>query len=471
MKLPAILALYAACIRFAFASPTQHVLSAPSEEFAIEKENSSFIPPADWTFPYAPGSIKPVSCQPILKSVRLTYILLYLQWDQSTATFLEYLYKGEPTDHKPWISNTDGRDPDEFPWMNQRIGDATLKPSENEKEWAADKRNPNWRWSESWRIITLYNQLINTRAAKPAGNGRVISEYFSTLGNSKLAGALFPSDVKILLENNERAIVNSETSWVGNLTSRAPYKPFDGVRVTTSRDALYAQKGPVGPMSLEASFILATQLAGINWKTLRTNLNNDALITGVYWVSGIIPDTSLDELIYERRGKKNTRTLGYLSRRGAPTDGSPDAGFYIMLDIDPQVNGHVDHNKNVFVYASHVMDQHSRMLLEDQGKLHKMAYVGDYDPADSDKIVKKIDPKKDEKTKGQGVRFYAHGHAAVLPFHEFMKWLGQTIPNKGNGEAMPRYNQIGDMHLYYLPEDEDSIWPREEYLRQLNNVV
>ncbi len=55
------------------------------------------------------------------------------------------------------------------------------------------------------------------------------------------------------------------------------------------------------------------------------------------------------------------------------------------------------------------MDQHSRMLLEDQGKLHKMAYVGDYDPADSDKIVKKIDPKKDEKTKGQGVRFYAHG--------------------------------------------------------------
>ncbi len=24
---------------------------------------------------------------------------------------------------------------------------------------------------------------------------------------------------------------------------------------------------------------------------------------------------------------------------------------------------------------------------------------------------------------------------------------------------------------YYLPEDEDSIWPREEYLRQLNNVV
>lgn len=55
------------------------------------------------------------------------------------------------------------------------------------------------------------------------------------------------------------------------------------------------------------------------------------------------------------------------------------------------------------------MDQHSRILLEDQSKLHKMAYVGDYDPADSDRIVKKIDPKKDEKTKGQGVRFYAHG--------------------------------------------------------------
>lgn len=257
---------------------------------------------------------------------------------------------GEPKDNKPWISNTDGRDPDEFPCttfrileihiltalcydtgMNQRIGDAALKPSENEKEWAADKRNPNWRWSESWRIITLYNQLINTRAAKPGGNGRVISEYFSTLGNSKLAGALFPSDVKILLENNERTIVNSKTSWVGNLTSRAPYKPFDGVRVTSSRDALYAQKGPVGPMSLEASFILATQLAGINWQTLRTSLNNDALITGVYWVSGIIPDNSLDELIYERRGKKNTRTLGYLSRRGAPTDGSPDAGFYITV--------------------------------------------------------------------------------------------------------------------------------------------
>ena len=217
--------------------------------------------------------------------------------------------------------------------MNQRIGDANLIAAEQEKEFVADKRNPNWRWSESWRIINLYNQFINTRSAKPGGNGRVVSEYFSTLGSTPLAKALFPTDVQILLTDNERVIVGSKEEWVGNLTASAPYAPFDGVRVTSGRNLKFTQKGPVGPMSLEASFILATQLAGINWQTLRTKLGNDALLTGVYWVSGIIPDksASVDQLILERRGKQADRTLGYLSRRGAPLTGSPDAGFYIMV--------------------------------------------------------------------------------------------------------------------------------------------
>jgi hypothetical protein len=220
--------------------------------------------------------------------------------------------------------------------MNERIGNPNLTPDNAAREFTNDPRNPNWRWSESWRIITLYNALLNTRAAGRTGNGRVVSEYFSTIGRNALGDALFPEDIRILLDNNERRMVTTDPNilWVGNVSSRAPYRPFDGVRVTHGRDAMYAQRGPIGPMSLEASFIMATQLAGINWKRLRGQIDKTAMETGIYWVSGVIPEAGRahDEVIHERRGARAPeRTLGYLSRRGAPLTGSPDAGFYIMV--------------------------------------------------------------------------------------------------------------------------------------------
>ncbi|KAI0703437.1 hypothetical protein BC835DRAFT_1024916 [Cytidiella melzeri] len=430
---------------FVLARGAQEVLSAPSEESQLGQWNLSFVPPSDWTFPYGPGQV------PI----------------KDTSIFVNRLYKGDPKDNKPWISNTPGRDPDVYPWMNQRIGDAELKPDTDAGEYAEVQKNPNWRWSESWRIIALCNTLLTTRAAQKNGNGLVVKEYFSALGKNSLSKAMFPSDVRILLERNEAEIVKAKQPWVGNPVARKPFQPHTKVKVIHGKDVQFAQTGPVGPMSLEASFILATQLAGINWKTLNSQLDKDAKETGFYWVSGIIPekDKNRDELILEKRGRGvRERTLGYLSRRGAPTTGSPDAGFYIMLDIDPKVNGYTNKDKKVFVFASHVMDQHSRFKLDKPAKLKQMEYVGEYLPEDSKKLVKVIDKKEDKKHEGAGVRFYAHGHGAVLPFHTFMDWLGQKIPNKGPGEAMPKYDQIGEMHLYYLPEDEDSLWPRSTYL-------
>lgn len=55
------------------------------------------------------------------------------------------------------------------------------------------------------------------------------------------------------------------------------------------------------------------------------------------------------------------------------------------------------------------MDEHSHIYIPNQKALKDMQYVGDYNPAQWEGIVKKIDKKENERNKGKDVRFFAHG--------------------------------------------------------------
>jgi hypothetical protein len=213
--------------------------------------------------------------------------------------------------------------------MDERIGHENLTAATGEP--VGHTQNPSWRWAESWRAINAWETLRTLKKDKP------VATYLDSLGDYQ-KDAMWPKELRELLRQNEDLIVTSKREWVGRQT-QARYTPFPGVKVIDAGESglKYYQTGAIGPMCMEAAFILATQLAGINWKTLRSRIKSKDIDTGVYWDSAILPQGKGDERIEETRKEERPlpRTLGYLSR--PPTSplsgpsGSPDAGFYLVV--------------------------------------------------------------------------------------------------------------------------------------------
>jgi hypothetical protein len=211
--------------------------------------------------------------------------------------------------------------------MNERIGDEKLKPVAGEP--VAHTQNPSWRWAESWRAINVWEALRTTGGKKP------VFTYLDALGEHQ-KDAMWPKQLRELLLQNEELIVTSKKDWVGRTKNTdGKYAPFPGVKVMDAgKSSLkYYQTGAVGPMCIEAAFLLATQLAGINWAALRARIKVHDIETGVYWNSAILPQGKGDEHIADIRvNPYPSRTLGYLSRPpNSSPSGSPDAGFYLVV--------------------------------------------------------------------------------------------------------------------------------------------
>ncbi|KAI0693150.1 hypothetical protein BC835DRAFT_1091082 [Cytidiella melzeri] len=379
--------------------------------------------------------------------------------DYTHATkFVKKLYEGSQC----WLSNTEARQDFVDEWMNNRMGNADLAEADT-NEPVKQKANPNWRWAECWRAINTWETLRTLASDKP------VASYLDSFGKAtdSLTKAMWPQKLQDLLRSNEEAIVKSKKDWVGRPTTPATTKfnPFPGVKVVHAgaSDIKYYQTGAIGPMCLEAAFILATQLAGINWKTLHARIKGKDVDAGVFWDSAILVEGKGDKLITEYRKDGITRTLGYLSRppnttTSGPT-GSPDAGFALAFDIDPDIDG-TTKDKNVFIFAGHLIDNHSRVYVKTESKLKDLQYSDSYEPG---KVIPPVGPKT-----GDSVYFFSHAHAAVMPYKTWMGWIGQNIPANGKGEKMPKYTQIGETHLYFLPENEPSgqnLWPRAAWLK------
>lgn len=226
--------------------------------------------------------------------------------------------------------------------MAMPVGAHELKaPPENANEHVISKTNAQWRCGEFWRIINVFNALvIATSGDYPVaeflrmadGHHPTKPEEVPDAAIADLARALFPESVRQQLCNNELHIANTKEEWVGS-TIKDAYTPFPGVQglhADTGDNAIkYFQGGGNGPLSLEASFILATQLAGINWKTLRERMQT-GYKEGTYWLSAMLPG-AYPELISESfKGLALDRPLGCVSSGGNDTD-DPYAGFYLAV--------------------------------------------------------------------------------------------------------------------------------------------
>lgn len=219
--------------------------------------------------------------------------------------------------------------------MNDRFGNALLVPTVGQP--VDNRQNPNWRWAESWRAINIW-EILRTRDREET---YPVDKFLANLNNDRLTLAMWPRQITDLLRGNEYRIVNSHKDWVGRPTTShlARVQPFNGVRIVDGRGSNigYYQTGAVGPMCIEAAFILATQLAGINWQALHKRTTGDSIERGIYWDSGsLVNDVATEQIPEERRN--SARVLGLVSKllpqNGKNTpDGSPEAGFNLAVRV------------------------------------------------------------------------------------------------------------------------------------------
>ncbi|KAF5337645.1 hypothetical protein D9758_013019 [Tetrapyrgos nigripes] len=308
------------------------------------------------------------------------------------------------------------------------IGNNQLTPLAGEPVASAD--NPRWRVSDGWRVINVYRNLLNN-----GGNSNTPVASFvngqPTSDNDDLNRAVMPTALRTLFIANEQTIINGQLPWAGaDGGSTAGYPGVQAVHGGGSNLGYY-QGGSIGPMPLEAAFIMATQLAGINFRTMAQRIAQEMQDSGrprfraLHWLNAIVPrgpgdpgiPTCLREYREGREFTENGRILGFMSRDGDAT-GGPREGFYVIIDVDGQNNVEANPDRNVLVFAVHTIDPHSRINVPNQNTLRNLQYTT-FDPNASP------DARPDGPSRQAQQRFFAHAHAGLLTWAQIRDFMNQ----------------------------------------------
>ncbi|KAG9099049.1 hypothetical protein FS749_002246 [Ceratobasidium sp. UAMH 11750] len=175
--------------------------------------------------------------------------------------------------------------------------------------------------------------------------------------------AQFPDSVRQLLLANSAVVHalsrgNGET-WIGQnrRITEGDTPPFPGVRAGYDQTMSFYQRGGVGPFSIEAAFLMATQAAGVNFRAVarayRTNYPAG-------WWMGVMnngPDGRLCLQESDNQGVP-TRTYGRFESGAGPTQHDPRASVYMAFDLEPTLSA-TNPNHNVFVFVVHAIDANS----------------------------------------------------------------------------------------------------------------
>lgn len=208
--------------------------------------------------------------------------------------------------------------------MLTSIGARNLSPDPTEP--VTSSANPRWRFNESWRLATVFRSLIFLASSTQTP----VATFLNRQGSDSLATALFPQAMRTILINNEQTIRNRNLAWAG---ARSSEEPYPGVNSAYANGLGFYQGGAQGPFSLEAAFILATQLAGINWSTFATNAA--AANRPMFWANAIVPEVPGGDFMTQcltQFTDTSTRRIGFLQQTGSAT-GDPRAGIYFVVGI------------------------------------------------------------------------------------------------------------------------------------------
>ncbi|KAG8695890.1 hypothetical protein FRC09_008867, partial [Ceratobasidium sp. 395] len=237
------------------------------------------------------------------------------------------------------------------------------RPESDRLPYLVNTRLPQWRPTEiGYRVNTMFRNIINVAMTQNVDDpvARWLNTNPSTTEGQR---AQFPDSVRqLLLDNSARVHDLSRgngVTWIGQNQRFTPgglTAPFAGTVAGYDQRMTFYQRGNAGPFSLEAAFLMATQLAGINFRAVaRSYQNNPA-----GWWMGVmtIGQTARECLQEHDTADVPTRTYGRFESNPGSTEHDPRAGTYMAFDLDPDLPND-DPNHNVFVFVVHALDANS----------------------------------------------------------------------------------------------------------------
>ncbi|KAL0948342.1 hypothetical protein HGRIS_010928 [Hohenbuehelia grisea] len=386
------------------------------------------------------------------------------------AQFLTFLYRGVArflTQERTTIT---------YPRVANEIGTRTMQANVNGQIALTRTAAPRWAGNEiTYRLLTTVRTMMRVTRPNPTQPTNPITAFLAAVvDNTPQAQALFPATVRGLLTDNENQIQGATVArtWTGrNINARASEyaAPFDNVQVGFDRRLGYFQRGNAGPFGLEAAFLLAAQVAGVNWNEVHRVAAQRRPARRQTWFTGVIQPT-MGPADGECLTDQENRQVGYTQLAPGATNNAPRAGVYFALDLDPDL-GEDDINHNVFLFVVHPHDRSSIIHVPNAPDLNNIGLTR-YDPEPTRETARFHLPGRvtnaepgtlDNPVPGNlATRPFAHAHATMMNYREYTNWVtqGQTQTPRN----FPGYTPFGFLHLYILSEDSDPVFDRLDYL-------
>ena len=125
-----------------------------------------------------------------------------------------------------------------------------------------------------WNTLEIVTRLMDTfrRFINP-NNPITPQDWLASARDNgpDLFRRLFPDNLIDVVRTNDEVLRQSDSNWDFGDPMDLNLNPRSGLQLLFERNTGFYQRGGVGPVTLETAFILATQMAGVNWDRVRAD--------------------------------------------------------------------------------------------------------------------------------------------------------------------------------------------------------
>ncbi|KAE8243541.1 hypothetical protein A4X06_0g6247 [Tilletia controversa] len=307
-----------------------------------------------------------------------------------------------------------------------------------------------WNWAEiTQRLLNAYRRFVIDAGVLPSIPANPAA--------GSAAARLIPPSLRSIIAANAGQITGSQTWPYRGVFAGTP-TAYANIQIAQAANVGFFQSGGVGPTSLEGAFILALQVAGVNFGAVRSALQaaqRQGNAGGDYtssMLSGNIGNQFSMCIPAFLRSTGTERTMGQYSCNTADSPRRvPQNGVYFTLDLDPDLA--YDPNRNILIFAVHTTDPEARIrLTNNNAAMNNPTFTG--------RLASGSLPANPGSSGGE-VRNLAHAHVGLITQQQLSDFNNNPRP----GQDFPRYREIVGFHFYLNPE-ESATDPRQQYRDQ-----
>ncbi|CAD6884137.1 unnamed protein product [Tilletia controversa] len=307
-----------------------------------------------------------------------------------------------------------------------------------------------WNWAEiTQRLLNAYRRFVIDAGVLPSIPANPAA--------GSTAARLIPPSLRSIIAANAGQITGSQTWPYRGVFAGTP-TAYANIQIAQAANVGFFQSGGVGPTSLEGAFILALQVAGVNFGAVRSALQaaqRQGNAGGDYtssMLSGNIGNQFSMCIPAFLRSTGTERTMGQYSCNTADSPRRvPQNGVYFTLDLDPDLA--YDPNRNILIFAVHTTDPEARIrLTNNNAAMNNPTFTG--------RLASGSLPANPGSSGGE-VRNLAHAHVGLITQQQLSDFNNNPRP----GQDFPRYREIVGFHFYLNPE-ESATDPRQQYRDQ-----